>query len=42
LKKVNLFKEEFILESLIYFLGEKKKHLLAVNKAAMEAGRNAF
>jgi hypothetical protein len=38
LKKVDIFKEEVIMESLKYFLGEKKVGLLPVNQKALARG----
>ncbi len=38
LKKVDIFKEEVIMESLKYFLGEKKVGLLPVNQEALARG----
>jgi 2-oxoglutarate ferredoxin oxidoreductase subunit gamma len=41
LKKVNIFKEEVIMESLQYFLGAKKASMLPINHKALEIGFNA-
>ncbi len=38
LNKVNIFKEEVIIESLKYFLGEKKVGMLPVNEKAITLG----
>lgn len=38
LKKVGIFKEEIVLESLKYFLGEKKVGLIPVNQKAIALG----
>ncbi|MBU1140934.1 MAG: 2-oxoacid:acceptor oxidoreductase family protein [Firmicutes bacterium] len=38
LKKVDIFKEEVILESLKHFLGTKKESMLQVNKMALAIG----
>ncbi|PKK94043.1 MAG: 2-oxoacid:ferredoxin oxidoreductase subunit gamma [Tenericutes bacterium HGW-Tenericutes-6] len=38
LKKVDIFKEDVIIDSLKYFLGEKKTHMLPVNQKALCVG----
>lgn len=38
LKKVDLFKEEAILESLKHYLGTKKEHMIPVNQKALAIG----
>jgi hypothetical protein len=42
LKKVDIFKEEVIMESLKYFLGEKKVDLLPVNQKALARGSESI
>jgi 2-oxoglutarate ferredoxin oxidoreductase subunit gamma len=42
IKKVDLFKEEVILESLEHLLGAKKVGLLPINKQAIELGFNSI
>ncbi len=42
LKKVDIFKEDVILESLKYFLGEKKAGMLPVNQKALAIGSEAL
>ncbi len=38
LKKVDIFKEEAIMDSLKYFLGEKKLNMLPINQTALAIG----
>lgn len=41
LKKVDLFKEEAVMESLKYYLGSKKEHMLPINQTALAIGFEA-
>ncbi len=41
LKKVDIFKEDVIIDSLKHFLGEKKSHMLPINQKALCVGFEA-